>query len=199
MFDSRIQGGLLADGINGLLASLATITPMSTYAQNNVRIAVSPSLFHVCDVLANEASGSHRSHSVRKPQCWVCMLVRNPIRNLPFSFFLSTQHSWIIITHACYSFFLIIMGIFSKFAASLVAIPSAVLGGMTTFLVSHFSSQRQPKKKAKERPLWFAHSSVQLPYQVWGLRRQCRSHVAVSFSSFSLPYSPLSLLARPLN
>lgn len=36
MFDSRIQGGLLADGINGLLASLATITPMSTYAQNNV-------------------------------------------------------------------------------------------------------------------------------------------------------------------
>lgn len=93
MFDSRIQGGLLADGINGLLASLATITPMSTYAQNNVRIAVSPSLFHVCDVLANEASGSHRSHSVRKPQCWVCMLVRNPIRNLPFSFFLSTQHS----------------------------------------------------------------------------------------------------------
>lgn len=32
------------------------------------------------------------------------------------------------------SFFLIIMGIFAKFAASLVAIPSAVLGGMTTFL-----------------------------------------------------------------
>jgi xanthine/uracil permease len=32
------------------------------------------------------------------------------------------------------SFFLIIMGIFSKFAAALVSIPSAVLGGMTTFL-----------------------------------------------------------------
>ena len=31
-------------------------------------------------------------------------------------------------------FFLIIMGIFSKFAAALVAIPSPVLGGMTTFL-----------------------------------------------------------------
>lgn len=30
--------------------------------------------------------------------------------------------------------FLVIMGIFAKFAASLVSIPSAVLGGMTTFL-----------------------------------------------------------------
>jgi xanthine/uracil permease len=30
------------------------------------------------------------------------------------------------------SFFLIIMGIFSKFAAALVAIPSPVLGGMTS-------------------------------------------------------------------
>lgn len=87
MFDSRIQGGLLADGINGLLASLATITPMSTYAQNNVWIAVSPGLLHVCDVLANKALGSHRSHSVRKPQCWICMLVRNPFGNLVFSFF----------------------------------------------------------------------------------------------------------------
>lgn len=35
LFDSRIQGGLLADGLNGLVAGLATITPMSTYAQNN--------------------------------------------------------------------------------------------------------------------------------------------------------------------
>jgi xanthine/uracil permease len=32
------------------------------------------------------------------------------------------------------SFFLIISGIFAKFAAALVAIPSAVLGGMTSFL-----------------------------------------------------------------
>ena len=31
-------------------------------------------------------------------------------------------------------FWLILMGIFAKFAAALVAIPSAVLGGMTTFL-----------------------------------------------------------------
>ena len=33
-------------------------------------------------------------------------------------------------------FFLLVMGIFSKFAAALVAIPPAVLGGMTTFLFS---------------------------------------------------------------
>ena len=36
----------------------------------------------------------------------------------------------------CACFFLIIMGIFSKFAAALVSIPPAVLGGMTTFLFS---------------------------------------------------------------
>jgi uric acid-xanthine permease len=34
----------------------------------------------------------------------------------------------------CCCFFLFIMGIFSKFAAVFVAIPSSVLGGMTTFL-----------------------------------------------------------------
>lgn len=37
--------------------------------------------------------------------------------------------------YAC-CFFLIVMGIFSKFAAALVAIPASVLGGMTTFLFS---------------------------------------------------------------
>jgi uracil-xanthine permease len=35
LFDSRVQGGVLADGFNGLLAGLCTITPMSTFAQNN--------------------------------------------------------------------------------------------------------------------------------------------------------------------
>ena len=33
-------------------------------------------------------------------------------------------------------FFLLVMGIFSKFAAALVSIPSPVLGGLTTFLFS---------------------------------------------------------------
>jgi uric acid-xanthine permease len=37
--------------------------------------------------------------------------------------------------YAC-CFWLLIMGIFAKFAAALVAIPSSVLGGMTTFLFS---------------------------------------------------------------
>ena len=40
LFDSRIQGGILADGLNGMLAGLCTITPMSTFAQNNGVIAL---------------------------------------------------------------------------------------------------------------------------------------------------------------
>ncbi|KAG9579175.1 Xanthine/uracil permease, partial [Aureobasidium melanogenum] len=83
-FNSRIQGGVLADGLNGLIAGLCTLTPMSVFAQNNGVIA----------------------------------LTRCANRKAGFA--------------AC--FWLLIMGIFSKFAAALVAIPSAVLGGMTTFL-----------------------------------------------------------------
>ncbi|KAI1463263.1 Xanthine/uracil permease [Daldinia caldariorum] len=84
IYESRIQGGVLADGLNGILAALMTITPMSTFAQNNGVIALTR--------CANRTAGY------------------------------------------CCCFFLIIMGIFTKFAAALVAIPSAVLGGMTTFL-----------------------------------------------------------------
>jgi uracil-xanthine permease len=40
VFESRIQGGILADGLNGCLAALMTITPMSTFAQNNGVIAL---------------------------------------------------------------------------------------------------------------------------------------------------------------
>ncbi|KAI2604086.1 Xanthine/uracil permease [Hypoxylon fragiforme] len=83
-YESRIQGGVLADGINGILAALMTITPMSTFAQNNGVIALTR--------CANRTAG------------YCCCL------------------------------FLLIMGIFAKFAAALVAIPSPVLGGMTTFL-----------------------------------------------------------------
>lgn len=86
VFDSRIRGGVLADGLNGLFAGLCTITPMSTFAQNNGVIALTR--------CANRKAGY------------------------------------------CACFFLVIMGIFSKFAAALVAIPSPVLGGMTTFLFS---------------------------------------------------------------
>ncbi|KAI5857419.1 Xanthine/uracil permease [Durotheca rogersii] len=83
-YESRIQGGVLADGLNGILAALMTITPMSTFAQNNGVIALTR--------CANRTAGY------------------------------------------CCCIFLIIMGVFAKFAAALVAIPSAVLGGMTTFL-----------------------------------------------------------------
>lgn len=83
-YDSRIQGGILSDGLNGLLSGLCTTTPMSVFAQNNGVIA----------------------------------LTRCANRSVGYA--------------AC--FWLLILGIFSKFAAALVAIPSAVLGGMTTFL-----------------------------------------------------------------
>ncbi|CAN8101157.1 unnamed protein product [Discula destructiva] len=84
LYESRIQGGVLADGLNGLLAALCTITPMSTFAQNNGVIALTR--------CANRKAGY------------------------------------------CACFFLVVMGVFAKFAAALTAIPSAVIGGMTTFL-----------------------------------------------------------------
>ncbi|KAL3471843.1 purine permease [Aspergillus californicus] len=85
-FDSRIQGGVLGNGITCLIAGLCTITPMSVFAQNNGVIALTR--------CANRKAGY------------------------------------------CCCFFLVVMGIFAKFAAALVAIPSSVLGGMTTFLFS---------------------------------------------------------------
>ena len=84
LYESRIQGGVLADGISGVLAALATITPMTTFAQNNGVIALTR--------CANRSAG------------YCCCL------------------------------FLLLAGIFAKFAAALVAIPAPVLGGMTTFL-----------------------------------------------------------------
>lgn len=84
IYESRIQGGVLADGLNGLLASLGTITPMSTFAQNNGVIALTR--------CANRKAG-----------------------------------------YAC-CFFLVLMGVLAKLAAAIVAIPSSVIGGMTTFL-----------------------------------------------------------------
>jgi len=40
VFDSRIQGGILGDGISGFLSALFTVTPLSTFAQNNGVIAI---------------------------------------------------------------------------------------------------------------------------------------------------------------
>ncbi|KAF9535162.1 xanthine/uracil permease [Crepidotus variabilis] len=40
VFDSRIQGGILADGISGLVSALFTVTPLSVFAQNNGVIAI---------------------------------------------------------------------------------------------------------------------------------------------------------------
>jgi NCS2 family nucleobase:cation symporter-2 len=84
LYESRIQGGVLGDAFCSIIAGLCTITPMSTFAQNNGVISITK--------CANRTVGY-----------WCCCI-------------------------------LIIMGIFSKFAASLVAIPKPVLGGMTSFL-----------------------------------------------------------------
>ncbi|KAF9035931.1 xanthine/uracil permease [Panaeolus papilionaceus] len=40
IFDSRIQGGILGDGISGFVSALFTVTPLSTFAQNNGVIAI---------------------------------------------------------------------------------------------------------------------------------------------------------------
>lgn len=84
IYQSRIQGGILADGIAGVLCGLFTNTSVSTFAQNNGVISVTK--------CANRTVG-----------------------------------------YWC-AFFLLIMGIFAKFAAAIVAIPKAILGGMTSFL-----------------------------------------------------------------
>ncbi|CCE72787.1 Piso0_000381 [Millerozyma farinosa CBS 7064] len=84
LYESRIQGGILADGLGGLISGLMTVTPMSTFAQNNGVISITK--------CANRMVGY-----------WA-------------------------------AFFMIIMGIFTKFAASFISIPRAVLGGMTSFL-----------------------------------------------------------------
>ena len=39
-FDSRIQGGVLSDGLGGFFSALFTVAPLSLFAQNNGVIAV---------------------------------------------------------------------------------------------------------------------------------------------------------------
>ena len=40
VFESRIQGCILSDGLGCILAALCTMTPMTTFAQNNGVIAL---------------------------------------------------------------------------------------------------------------------------------------------------------------
>lgn len=40
VYESRLQGAILADGLNSIIAALATTTPMTTFAQNNGVIAL---------------------------------------------------------------------------------------------------------------------------------------------------------------
>lgn len=83
-FESRIQGGVLASGIGSVIGNLATLTPLSSFAQNNGVI----SLTQVASVRAGVA-------------CCV----------------------W-----------LVVFGCVGKWTATVGAMPSPVIGGMTTFL-----------------------------------------------------------------
>ena len=83
-FEARIQGGIMADAMNGWLSALFTITPMSVFAQNNAIIALTQ--------IASRQSGY-----------WCC-------------------------------FWLILFGILGKIAGCIRAIPSSVIGGVTSFL-----------------------------------------------------------------
>ncbi|CAH0000134.1 unnamed protein product [Clonostachys byssicola] len=119
VYESRIQGGILADGLAGCLAALMTMTPMSCFAQNNGVIALTR--------CANRKAG------------YMCC------------------------------FFLVIMGIFAKFAASLVAIPSPVLGGMTTFLfcavaVSGMAIIARPRNPFNRRSRFILTAGLALGY-----------------------------------
>ncbi|KAG0286666.1 hypothetical protein BGZ97_007347 [Linnemannia gamsii] len=89
-FESRIQGGVLADGLGGFLSAVMTNSPMSVFAQNNGIIALTR--------CANTSAG------------YMCC------------------------------FFLILMGVFSKFGTLFLMIPDSVLGGMTTFLFANVAS-----------------------------------------------------------
>ncbi|KAG9067409.1 hypothetical protein KI688_012192 [Linnemannia hyalina] len=89
-FESRIQGGVLADGLGGFLSAVMTNSPMSVFAQNNGIIALTR--------CANASAG------------YMCC------------------------------FFLVLMGVFSKFGSLFLMIPDSVLGGMTTFLFANVAS-----------------------------------------------------------
>ncbi|KAF9063576.1 Xanthine/uracil/vitamin C permease [Rhodocollybia butyracea] len=39
-FDSRVQGGILSDGLGGFISALFTVAPLSVFAQNNGVIAI---------------------------------------------------------------------------------------------------------------------------------------------------------------
>ena len=86
-YETSIQGGLLADGINSILSGLFTSMPNTTFSQNNGVIVLTK--------CASKRAG-----------------------------------------FAC-GVWLIILGIFAKFAGFITSIPDCVLGGMTIFLFSN--------------------------------------------------------------
>lgn len=115
-FDKRIQGGVLADGFNGIIAALMTVTPrewaslMSTFFT-----------FHSAD---------HGPTSTFVPLALLS----------PVSVF--AQNNGVIALTRCANrragyfacFWLILFGMLGKIAGVVLSIPKSVLGGVTTFL-----------------------------------------------------------------
>ncbi|KAJ7469021.1 xanthine/uracil permease [Mycena latifolia] len=88
-FDSRIQGGLLANGLSGVLSALFTVPPVTISAQSNGVLAITR--------CASRDAGR-----------WGCV-------------------------------FLILFGMLGKISGVFLAIPSPVLGGVTTFLFGNIA------------------------------------------------------------
>lgn len=86
-FESRVQGGLLADGVNSMISGLMGNSPTTTFSQNNGVIMQTG--------CANTTAG-----------LWA-------------------------------AFWLFLFGVINKIGAVIVAVPDAVLGGMTVFLFAN--------------------------------------------------------------
>jgi len=121
VFNSRIQGCMLSDGLGCIFAALGTMTPMTTFAQNNGVIALTR--------CANRAAGFC---------CWYELFSLCPCSSKTALIVAIKRFADLFLSFFLFflSLFLIIAGIFAKFAAAIVAIPDPVMGGMTTFLFS---------------------------------------------------------------
>jgi xanthine/uracil permease len=116
-FESRIQGGVLADGLGGFLSAVMTNSPMSVFAQNNGIIALTR--YGHGNFLRN------RSNAVFVMLSAHCKLIHR-CANAAAGYMCCV--------------FLILMGVFSKFGTLFLMIPDSVLGGMTTFLFANVAT-----------------------------------------------------------
>ena len=109
--DARIQGGVLADGVNSLLACLATSLPNTTISQNNGIIALTR--------CASRRAGAPATSLQTPARPRLRPNRRGPRRRDVAGF--------------CACAVLVAMGVASKLSATAAAVPDPVLGGLLTF------------------------------------------------------------------